>query len=200
MQKGVGFRVNLEVYDTTGIAVSGSHAVTAAISQNGSGYVTSTNTPVTASATYPQMVSFMLTDAEANADSLHIIGGSLNCVIPPRTFYPEAVYTTSLTGVISTNLDTTVSSRASATGVTVSSITSGVLFSIASELLTVDWNDITDTVAARSVLNALRALRNKISISGTTLTICEEDDVTPAWTATGVEAPGATPFSEIDPA
>jgi hypothetical protein len=53
--------------------------------------------------------------------------------------------------------------------------------------------------AARSLLNAVRAIRNKWSISGTTLTVTKEDDTTTAWTATLVESVGANPYSAQDP-
>lgn len=51
----------------------------------------------------------------------------------------------------------------------------------------------------RTVKDALRSLRNKTSISAGTLTVCEEDDSTPAWTATVTTTPG-DPLSAIDPA
>ena len=51
----------------------------------------------------------------------------------------------------------------------------------------------------RMVKDALRSLRNKTSISAGTLTVCEEDDSTPAWTATVTTTPG-DPLSAIDPA
>lgn len=51
----------------------------------------------------------------------------------------------------------------------------------------------------RTVKDALRSLRNKTSIAGGTLTVTEEDDSTPAWTATVTTAAG-DPLSSIDPA
>ena len=51
----------------------------------------------------------------------------------------------------------------------------------------------------RTVSDALRSLRNKSAISGGTLTVYEEDDSTPAWTATVTTAAG-DPLSSIDPA
>ena len=51
----------------------------------------------------------------------------------------------------------------------------------------------------RTVKDALRSLRNKTSISAGTLTVCEEDDSTPAWTASVTTTPG-DPLSAIDPA
>lgn len=51
----------------------------------------------------------------------------------------------------------------------------------------------------RMVKDALRPLRNKTGIVGGTLTVMEEDDVTPAWTAAVTTAPG-DPLAAVDPA
>lgn len=53
--------------------------------------------------------------------------------------------------------------------------------------------------AARSLLNAVRFLRNKWSLSGTTLTVYKEDDTTSAWTATVTNSAGADPITGSDP-
>ena len=68
----------------------------------------------------------------------------------------------------------------------------------ADELLKRDWTAVSGE-AARSVLNALRFLRNKWSISGTTLTVTEEDDSTSAWTSTLTENASANPVTGSDP-
>jgi hypothetical protein len=54
--------------------------------------------------------------------------------------------------------------------------------------------------AARSMLNALRFLRNKWSISSTTLIVTKEDDSTEAWHGTVTATPGADPVTANDPA
>jgi hypothetical protein len=69
---------------------------------------------------------------------------------------------------------------------------------IADALLKRDWSSVSGE-AARSVLNALRFLRNKVSISGTTLTVTEEDDATEAWTATVTTDAAADPITAVDP-
>ena len=69
----------------------------------------------------------------------------------------------------------------------------------ADALLNRDMSAVSDT-NARSPLNALRFIRNKWAISGTTLTVKKEDDSTDAWTATVTAAPGADPISGNDPA
>jgi hypothetical protein len=71
----------------------------------------------------------------------------------------------------------------------------------ADALLKRDWTYVTGA-AARSVLNALRLLRNRVDTTTTpgTLTVCEEDDSTPAWTAAITTDAAAEPITEIDPA
>jgi hypothetical protein len=84
--------------------------------------------------------------------------------------------------------------------VSVNAIDSAVSASIADAALTRDWELIADTAASRSSINALRALRNKWSISGAILTITEEDDTTPAWTANLTSSSDANPVTGVAPA
>jgi len=89
---------------------------------------------------------------------------------------------------------------------TVNSDTGGIPYSFtaydlsdwADALLTRDWTSVTGE-AARSVLNALRFLRNKWSVAGTTLTVTEEDDATSAWTAVVAGDSNADPIISSDP-
>lgn len=80
-------------------------------------------------------------------------------------------------------------------GVVISSATAN---QIADALLNRDMSAVSDT-NARTPLNALRFLRNKYSISGTTLTIYAEDDATPKWTATVTTNAAADPITGSDP-
>jgi hypothetical protein len=50
----------------------------------------------------------------------------------------------------------------------------------------------------RTVTSAFRAIRNKVEISAGTLTVNEEDDATPAWTA-AVTTSAGNPISAVDP-
>lgn len=69
----------------------------------------------------------------------------------------------------------------------------------ADALLNRDMSAVSDT-NARSPLNALRAIRNKTSISGSTLTVTKEDDSTSAWTAAVTSDAAADPIIGVDPA
>lgn len=52
---------------------------------------------------------------------------------------------------------------------------------------------------SRGVRNALRSLRNRVAVSGGTVTVYEEDDTTSAWTA-AVTTTAGNPITEVDPA
>lgn len=78
-------------------------------------------------------------------------------------------------------------------------ISSTVANQIADAILNRDFSAVSDT-NARSMLNALRFLRNKYSISGSTLTVTKEDDATSAWTSTLTTDAAADPVTGSDPA
>jgi hypothetical protein len=69
---------------------------------------------------------------------------------------------------------------------------------VADALLNRDMSAVSDT-NTRSPLNALRALRNKWSYSGTTRTVCKEDDSTTAWTSVSTTSPSADAITGDDP-
>lgn len=73
-----------------------------------------------------------------------------------------------------------------------------VLNDYADAVLKRDWTSVTGE-AARSLLNALRFLRNKWSVTGVTLTVTKEDDATTAWTSALTGNPAADPITGSDP-
>jgi len=79
------------------------------------------------------------------------------------------------------------------------SFASAALDAIANIVLGYNMSSVTGA-ASRSLLNAIRFLRNKWSISGTTLTVTQEDDTTAAWTATLTTNASAEPITSSDPA
>jgi hypothetical protein len=54
--------------------------------------------------------------------------------------------------------------------------------------------------AGRSLLNAMRLLRNRWSTTPTAITVYKEDDSTPAWTGALSTAVGAAQITSVDPA
>ena len=73
---------------------------------------------------------------------------------------------------------------------------------VADALLDRDMSSGTDSgsTTVRTVRQALRFLRNKWSISGTTLTVTKENDTTASWTAQVTGTAGADPITSSDPA
>lgn len=72
------------------------------------------------------------------------------------------------------------------------------LNAIADAILKRDWSGLTGE-ASRSMLNALRFLRNKWSISAGTLTVTKENDTTAAWTGAVTTDADAEPITGNDP-
>jgi hypothetical protein len=118
--------------------------------------------------------------------------------------------TTALTANITGNLSGSVGSVASG-GITAASIAddaidAGALAAdagteIADAILARDLGSGTGagTENERTVRSALRALRNKWSISGATLTVTKEDDVNSAWTSTLTTAESTSVVTQSDP-
>lgn len=119
-----------------------------------------------------------------------IVGDNMNATIASRlatagyTAPLDAAGTRTAVGLAAANLDTQLAALPTAT-------------ENADELLKRDWTSVTGE-AARSVLNALRFVRNKWSIAGGTLTVTKEDDATTAWTG-AVTTTAGDPASAIDP-
>ena len=95
---------------------------------------------------------------------------------------------------------TTVTTTTTATNVT--NIASTERDAIADAILNRDMSTGTDSGSAtvRTMRQALRFLRNKWSMSGTTLTVCKEDDSTASWTGTVTTDSSALPITGNDPA
>lgn len=66
-------------------------------------------------------------------------------------------------------------------------------------MLTVDMSSLSVAVAARSPVNALRPLRNKLTTSGF-ITVFAENDTTAVWTSVITVDPTAAPIVGSDPA
>jgi hypothetical protein len=69
---------------------------------------------------------------------------------------------------------------------------------VADAVLTRQLDDPTPGSGTRDLLNAARFIRNGFSISGSTLTVLQEDDTTPAYTRTLTTDAGAVPIVGVD--
>lgn len=138
---------------------------------------------------------------------------------PWSTALPGAYSAGSAGFLVGTYLDAAISTRLATSGYTAPLSASGTRSALglasanldtqldaiptavenADALLNRDMSAVSDT-NSRSPLNALRHIRNKWSISGTTLTVTKEDDSTSAWTSTLSTNAGADPITGSDPA
>jgi len=101
-----------------------------------------------------------------------------------------------------TGTDGVIVASIAANAVSASALATDAVNEIADGIL--DRNMATGTDSGsptvRTMRQALRFLRNKWSISGTTLTVTAEDDATASWTATLTGTAGADPITASDPA
>jgi hypothetical protein len=109
--------------------------------------------------------------------------------------------TMDITGNITGNLSGSVGSVTTVNDKTGYALTSGERTAIADAALLRDWTSVSEDspAVARNLLNALRFLRNKWSLSGSTLTVTKEDDSTAAWTSTVTTTEAAEPITSSDP-
>lgn len=130
----------------------------------------------------------LILDARASQSSVNTIDDFLDTEIAAILSDTNAI-------LADTGTDGVVVASGSKTGY---ALTSGEHTSIADALLKRDWTSVSGE-ASRSVLNALRFLRNKWSISGSTLTVTEEDDSTTAWTGALTTSSSADSVTGVDP-
>lgn len=77
-------------------------------------------------------------------------------------------------------------------------INASELLNIADAILKRDFSAISGE-AARSLLNAARAIRNNVYVSGSNLIVTKEDDSTIAWQGALTTDPTASPITGINP-
>jgi len=106
------------------------------------------------------------------------------------------------TAVDLATVDTNVDAILVDTGTDGVVISAAIMNSIADALLDRDMSIGTDSGSptVRTVRQALRFLRNKWSIAGTTLTVTKEDDTTQSWTSSVTTDAAADPITANDPA
>jgi hypothetical protein len=95
--------------------------------------------------------------------------------------------------------DAITAAKIATDAITSDELATSALNEIADAILCRDWTSVAGE-ASRSVLNALRFLRNKWTVALGTLVVYEEDDSTIAWQGTVTTDATADPVSEVDPA
>ena len=140
--------------------------------------------------------SFGLPGSNIAGSAGYILGTFLNAVVAPAsTALSSAVYTNARAAKLD-NLDAAVTSRA-ATGDAMT-LTSGERDSIADAHIA--RNIAGGSSTGRTVKDVYAAIRNKVAIVGTTMTVYSTDDTTTLWTATLTTDGTAVPITAMDPA
>lgn len=214
-RKNTAFRLTIPVYDTAGALKSSLASADSEISLDGAAFADCTNEVTEIGSTGIYYLD--LTAGEMNADTVayKLTGTGINPLT--AVIYPEeagdyrAAVTSIGAGVITAAaIDTGAIDADAIAADAVTEIQSGLATAAAlatvptatqnaDALLNRDMSAVSDT-NARTPLNAMRFLRNKYSISGTTLTVTKEDDATSAWTSVLTTSAGADPVTGSDPA
>ena len=171
--KNTAFRVTFPIYKSDGTLITGAAGLDSEVSIDGGNWA-----DCAAEATEIQSSGIYYLDlsaAEMNGDTIAVVvkTSATGAAIPSFIFYPSA----------------------NALG----TLTASERTSVADTLLNRDMSAVSDS-NARSPLNALRFLRNKWSLSGTTLTVAKENDTDAAWTAAVTTNEAAVPITGSDPA
>jgi hypothetical protein len=167
----VAFRATFPIFDADGDLVTGATGLDSEISKDGGTFTDCTSEAIEI-ATASGMYYLDLTATEMNADTVAIIvkTTSSGAKTTPIVMYPEEE------GDVRVDVN-----------------------AVADAILKRDFTAVTSE-ASRSMLNALRLLRNKWDVASGTLTVKKEDDSTTAWTATITSNPSAEPIIGSDPA
>lgn len=142
----------------------------------------------------------------ANGASLTAVGGLGTGAIAAASFAPGAIDAAAIANNAidaSAIADGAIDAATFAAGaIDAAAISADAGAKLADAFLNRDMSTGTDSGSAtvRTVRQALRFLRNKWSISGTTLTVTKENDTDASWTAEVTATAGADPITASDPA
>ena len=169
-RKNTAYRATFPIFDADGDLVPGATGLDSEVSKDGGTFTDCTNEAVEI-ATSSGMYYLDLTSTEMNADTvaLMIKTTSVGAKTTPLVMYPEEL------GDVRIDVD-----------------------ALADAILKRDFSAVSGE-ASRSMLNAMRILRNKWDVASGTLTVKKEDDSTTAWTAAVTSNAAAEPIIGSDP-
>lgn len=164
--------------------------------------------------TTPANFSSMVVDSNGRLDLSKWLGGAIpavNVTGVPLVDLKYTLGTISPAAAGSVRADSVTGAVGSVTGnvggsvasvVAAVALTSGERNSVADAILDRDMSTGTDSgsTTVRTVRQALRFLRNKWAISGTTLSVKKEDDATESWSSSLSTDGSASPVVASDPA
>jgi archaellum component FlaC len=169
--------------------------------------LTSVNAHVTSVDSRLTSMDTMLSSVNAKVTSIDTKVSSMNTQVTSilsNVTSIEANTTALVVGVVVASIANNAITAAAiaANALTTTEIASGVFTQISDNLLDRDMSVGTDSgsSAVRTPRQALRFLRNKWAIAGTTLTVYKEDDTAASWSAELTTNASADPISAVDPA
>lgn len=210
----VGPYVSSDGIALTGLTVTQSCLM---LSKNGAAWVAKNET-TNGSHRILGYYSAVFNDTDLNTVGRLLLASSCAAALPVRhefTVLPTSVYNSLIVGtdllmtdielwkgtapnaLSSGRVDASVGAMANAV-VTSAALALGGVERMAN-IFTVDMSSLSVPVAARSPVNALRPLRNKLTTSGF-VTVFAEDDATAVWTSAITVDPTAAPIVGSDPA
>lgn len=150
----------------------------------------------------------LILDARASQTSVDTVDGIVDDILVdtgttlPATLATIAGYIDTEIASILAAVDTEVAAILADTGTDGVVLSSATLAAIADAILDRNMATGTDSgsTTVRTPRQALRALRNKVSVSAGTMTVTKEDDSTSSWTGAVTTDATADPITAIDPA
>lgn len=169
-RKNTAFRVYFPLLDADGDTVTGASGLDSEVSIDGAAFSDCTNEATEIGSSGIYYLD--LTAGEMNGDAVvvQVKTSTVGAKTTPIVFYPEEL------GDFRVDND-----------------------AVAAAIFKLDLSTLSSE-ASRSLLNAVRFLRNKWTLSGGTLTVYKEDDSTSAWTASVATDAAAVPVIGSDPA
>lgn len=186
-------------------AIGASQLATDAVTEIQSGMATAANLATVAGYLDTEIAAILADTNELQTDWAN--GGRLDLILDARA---SQVSVDTIDDFLDTEVAAIKAKTDQLTFTTANQVDAGVIDKTDFELATTEHTNIADALlkrdwaavsgaAARSVLNALRFLRNKRSIVAGVLHVKEEDDSSDAWTANLTTDSGASPITDIDP-
>lgn len=197
-KKNTAFTLYFTLYKNDGTVIANPGTMTRAISIDGGAVDTTPDNAITEEDTTYGQISWVLSAAEMNGDAIWVYAkdDTSGCVPFTCTLYTSAQTLDDVEGLV----DGVESTLGTPAGASLAADIADLPTAAENADALLGRNIGGGSSTGRLVKDALRFLRNKWSITGTTLTVYQEDDSTSAWTSTLATSGSAEGITESDPA
>jgi len=197
-KKNTAFTLYFTLYKNDGTVIANPGTMTRAISIDGGAVDTTPDNAITEEDTTYGQISWVLSAAEMNGDAIWVYAkdDTSGCVPFTCTLYTSAQTLDDVEGLV----DGVESTLGTPAGASLAADIADLPTAAENADALLGRNIGGGSSTGRLVKDALRFLRNKWSITGTTLTVYQEDDSTSAWTSTLATSQSAEGITESDPA